>query len=350
VLVFSHGLGGSYNTYSYLLGSLASCGVVCIAPEHRDQSAPISIIQKPDGTSSTVKYKALSHEPSPEVLRARNAQFGIRLWELELLYTALSDLNDGREHKNLVDADAPSLKNQLDLRPSRVTWAGHSFGAATMVQFLKSVFWHQSVPNGNADSRSLKLERLYSPSENSALQQQITAKSPLALLDLWTMPLRGDETKWLWERPLPCYASGNPATTNVLAIMSETFQKWTTILERTKAVLSQEPAKAEMSSRSSTLSSHQPLLFYAPKTAHLSQSDFCILFPWLTKRWMGAEEPERTLLLNTRAILQLLRENRISVESVKLKDSKGLQEPTLDDAAVLARDGNIQGWVHLPID
>lgn len=38
-MVFSHGLGGSRNSYCHLLGSLASHGVVVVAAEHRDGSA-----------------------------------------------------------------------------------------------------------------------------------------------------------------------------------------------------------------------------------------------------------------------------------------------------------------------
>ena len=353
MLVFSHGLGGSCNAYSYLLGSLASCGVVCIAPEHRDQSAPVSIIRQPDGGRKSVWYKRLSHEPTPEVLRERNTQLRVRLWELELVYTALSKLNDGQGLKNLADEAAPSLADKLDLGSARVTWAGHSFGAATAIQFVKSIFWHQSVPTPNSKERSRsRFQSLYTPSDNSALRKQITPQSPLVLLDLWTMPLRGDQTLWLFERPLPCFAASDSAKSNVLSIMSEEFYKWTAALDRQKAVLSENPAEREANSKLSSArsSSGGPRLFYAPKTAHLSQSDFGVLFPWATKRWLRAEEPERTLLLNTRAILQLLRENQISVESISLDENPSSDEPALEDPSILAKDGNVQGWVPIPID
>lgn len=351
VVVFSHGLGGSCNTYSHLLGSLASCGVVCVAPEHRDQSAPVSIIRQADGSKKSVRYKKLSHDPNPEVLSGRNAQLRIRLWELELLYTALSSLNMGTELKNLAESGAPSLTGKVDLRPSKVSWAGHSFGAATMVQFVKSVFWHQSVPNAKGESRRRsRFESLYTPAEDSALKAQITSGSPVVLLDLWTMPLRGDTTLWLWEKPLPCYAGDGPAKNNVLAIMSEEFYKWTSLLDRQKAVLSRHPADHERSRGSCRISSGGPRLFYAPKTAHLSQSDIGVLFPWATKKWMHAEEPERTLLLNTRAILQLMRENKISVEGIKLEESVQRDEPALDDSSILAERGNIQRWASVSID
>jgi len=325
--------------------------VVCIAPEHRDQSAPVSIIRHADGSRKSVRYKRLSHDSNPEVLRGRNTQLRIRLWELELLYTALGSLNKGQDLKNLADGGVPNLTEKLDLRPSKVTWVGHSFGAASVVQFVKSVFWHQTVPIANGESRSRSLfEALYVPAENAALKEQITADSPIVLLDLWTMPLRGDATLWLWEKPLPCYAAGASPKQNVLAIMSEEFHKWTTLLDRVKAVLSNTPAEQEQSKELGGASSDGPRRFYAPKTAHLSHSDFGVLFPWATRKWLHAEEPERTLLLNTRAILQLLRENQISVESMKLEENAGADAPTLNDPLILAQHGNIQGWVPVGID
>jgi platelet-activating factor acetylhydrolase len=355
VLAFSHGLGGSCNAYSHLLGSLASCGVICVAAEHRDQSAPVSIIRNADGSRRSIRYSKISHEPSPEVLRERNVQLRIRLWELELLYTALSALNKGKTMTNLAEGGVPSLRGKLHLAPSKVTWAGHSFGAATMVQFVKSIFWHQALPkaNGKASGESQggsKFEPLYIPAENSHLKSQITPNSPLVLLDLWTMPLRSETTQWLWEKPLPCYASDGPPKNNVLGIMSDQFYQWTTLLERQKALLSSKPADHGKPSMSSGGVSAGPRLFYAPNTAHLSQSDFGVLFPWATKKWLKAEEPERTLLLNTRAILQLLRENGILVESIKMGEEAEGDELTLDDSSILADHGNIQGWASVAID
>jgi platelet-activating factor acetylhydrolase len=353
VVVFSHGLGGSCNAYSHLLGSLASCGVICVAPEHRDQSAPVSIIRHADGSRRSVRYSKISHEPSAEVLRERNSQLRVRLWELELLYTALSTLNKGKAMTNLADSGAPELAEKLHLTPSKVTWAGHSFGAATMVQFVKSVFWHQALPKANDESRGRsKFESLYTPAENSELKEQITPDSPLVLLDLWTMPLRGETTQWLFDKPLPCYAKDGPPKNNVLGIMSDQFYQWSTLLERQKALFSRNPAdhENEKSRTSHGGVSGGPRLFYAPNTAHLSQSDFGVLFPWATKKWLKAEEPERTLLLNTRAILQLLRENGISVESIKMGEEAKGDELALDDSSILADHGNIQGWASVALD
>lgn len=220
-----------------------------------------------------------------------------------------------------------------------------------MIQFVKSVFWHEALPKAKGESRRRSnLESLYTPAENSDLKEQITPISPVVLLDLWTMPLRGDTTQWLWAKPLPCYATEGPPKNNVLGIMSDQFYQWTTLLERQKALLSSDPAGHESSRMSNGAVSGGPRLFYAPNTAHLSQSDFGVLFPWATKKWLRAEEPERTLLLNTRAILQLLRENGISVESIKMSENAEGDELTLKDSSILADHGNIQGWAPVAID
>lgn len=120
VMVFSHGLGGSRNAYSHLVGSMSSHGVVVIAPDHRDGSAPISFIRDTSAVSPvkhgsekhhhrsspsvkrSIPYKALSHTPSREVEDGRNEQLRIRLWELGLAHELLLKLDQGANLTNLV--------------------------------------------------------------------------------------------------------------------------------------------------------------------------------------------------------------------------------------------------------
>ncbi|KIW70129.1 hypothetical protein PV04_02430 [Phialophora macrospora] len=256
LVIFSHGLGGNYNAYSAVCAALASFGIVCAAPEHRDQSAPMSIVRSADGRkSTTIPYQKHPHAPTAKVLNARNAQLRIRLWELEQLFTVLTSLNEGKDFSNYAVAgtktkSGPPLKNVLDLRPGHVTWAGHSFGACTTVQFVKSVYYHQHLPSfkdtefeNDSDWRPL-----YKAIENGELVRQITPESPLILLDLWAMPLRAGLTRWLWERPLPCYdrklPDGKTPATNVVAIVSSEFYKWPELINRMKAALSARPAEA----------------------------------------------------------------------------------------------------------
>lgn len=406
LLVFSHGLGGNCQTYSSILGSLASCGVVCVAPEHRDGSAPISIVKSAPGeVQRTIPYQKHSHAPSPEVLDARNAQLRIRLWELDLTYAALKAMNEGKTFTNYADSQMKhqSWSRMLDLQPGHVSWAGHSFGAATMTQFVKSIFYHRFLPT------SVKDTPLYAAQADGDLVAQITSESPVALLDLWTMPLRGQLTEWLWDRPMPCWSRPKSSQTrpNTVAIMSAEFYKWTDLLNRTRALLSERPRQAmkvleekhprvkkapsidelpevstseptlqiselnkrtgqEASSTSSSRSvsptgsqstspsssqtslaqteqengSNAPQLYLIPQTAHLSQSDFGPLFPSLIKYFMKAIEPEETIKLNVRAILATMRGQGLPVSGLVQGDDRIL------DGARLARE---KRWVKIPL-
>lgn len=380
VMVFSHGLGGSFNGYSFIASSLASYGMVVVSPEHRDGSAPVSIIRNADGPSTRINYQHLSHTPTLEVLDARNEQLRVRLWELDLLHQALLNLDEGKKMTNLAMKkgeskveDAPTFESKLNVHePGKISWAGHSFGAATVVQFLKSVFWRvEPFSRGKSAVPHLaQYQPLYEPEVESKLASQITPKSPLVLLDLWTMPLWGEKTRWLWERPLPCYADGTSGGNNVLAIMSEEFFKWASLLERTKRVLSRDPSQTEADSEDNAeRRSPGPRLFYVLKSAHLSQSDFGLLFPWLMRKWVGAEEPERTMRLNLRAILQMLRESGLRVEPPTKFDMEANEDEededgfvTLEaedfsnaeeveqDLGILAKSGKIRGWISVRLD
>jgi hypothetical protein len=471
--IFSHGLGGNFNTYSAVCTSLASFGIVCVAPEHRDGSAPVTLIRSVDAdaeqgkqklSTMSIGYQRHPHTATAEVLNSRNAQLRIRLWELEQSFTVLASLNSGDKtftnyaspESTTPTTDSSFLKDALDMRPGRVTWVGHSFGAATMVQFVKSVYYHQSLPSlkGTPYENDLDWRPLHKPSSNSDLVKQITPESPMALLDLWAMPLRSDLTSWLWERPLPCHDRKSPnreeegaqghVTPNVVAVVTAEFHKYTDLLNRMKAALSINPPEAmaalerrqhpsqEPSSRkrtmptppnkaafdpemadaradddgaalddaelnaerlslppsaaSSTLSSRasspcpsqdsvssnssvesspsadessrpsasssttsitpsldisspnkysfspvEPKLYLIPDSAHLSQSDFGVLFPRLTRYLMNAQEPVETINLNVRAILAVMRGVGLEVEPYRSPEADGKKERTMDE-------------------
>lgn len=371
VVIFSHGLGGNANAYSSICGNLASCGIVVFAPEHRDGSCPIAFAKTKRsnsiGTAYRVPYQRHAHRPDPEVLEARNKQLRIRLWEFELLYGAITALNHGKEFDTFSASSPPSFVSKLNLTPGFVTWAGHSFGSATIVQFVKSIFYHEYLPMPPQDS-SDNWTPLYKPSANHALLEQITPQSPLILLDLWTMPLRGYLTEWLWAKPLPCYANNDRQTSNVLGIMSTEFTGYSELITRMKALLSKEPVAAleklesanssetssiesspsSSNSSSDTLTnvSKEPLLFTTPQSAHLSQSDFGPLFPYVNKRFLKVDDPDMKIQINTRAILQAMRMSGIEVGSVlpeKLEETQGWDE------AILAGDEK-SGFVRMRLD
>ncbi len=362
VMVFSHGLGGSKNAYSHICGSVSSHGMVVIAPEHRDGSAPISFVQNPDGKSKAVDYRPMPHTPSKEVEEGRNAQLKIRLWELDLIHEAILKLDRGENVPNLAaealhddrktfsQGELSMFAFNLDVHtPGSISWSGHSFGAATIYQFVKSVFYRPT------ESTPASYQPLYVPSDSSPITEQITPSSPISLLDTWCLPLRTAQTEWLWKQPLPCYAPGGPGGSHLVAILSEAFFKWRGNLIQTKHALSADPS----AEHPSALHHSPPNIFYPIASAHLSQSDFGVLFPWLTKKVLKADDPARTLRLNTRAILEAERRAGIEIadtSSADMEDEAGLKLSIRGDRAsigqdrkILASDGSVRGWIALKL-
>lgn len=321
VMIFSHGLAGSRNAYSHLAGSIASHGVIVIAPEHRDGSTPISYIRDVPTVSATgeksavkhskrtIRYRKIPHVPSPEVEAGRTAQLKTRMWELGCIHDSLLKIGEGKLISNLNTSSVSLLPfaNKMEvLKPGSIIFAGHSFGAATVAQFVKSTYYSPKTSEAPAS-----YQPIFTPSSRSAIAEQITPETPLILLDMWCLSLRASTTRWLWNKPLPCYAPSGPGGAGLLAVESETFFKWRVHLKATKAFLSPNPSDAsqtvEMDGRPG------PSIFYATASAHLNQSDFGLLFPYVTKKMFACEEPERLMTLNVRAILQLLRSRGVTV-------------------------------------
>jgi platelet-activating factor acetylhydrolase len=327
-MIFSHGLGGSRNAYSHLLGSIASHGVVVIASEHRDGSTPITYIRStasvPDTEKScfggskkrVIQYNRMSHTPSPAVEAGRNAQLRIRLWELGLIHDSILKIDVGTKITNLNTDSAPlsMLANILDVHTAgKIIFAGHSFGAATVAQLIKSTYY---APQNSTAPPSY--ETLFSPSSRSSIVSQVTSRTPLVLLDMWCLPLRAKSTRWLWDQPLPCYAPGGSGGSSLLAVESHDFYKWRLHLKATKRFLGPNPSSDEYDFKNGEIS--EPNFFYVETSAHLSQSDFGLLFPWVIRKVFQAEEPERVMRLNIRAVLQLLRENSIPIAATSQAD------------------------------
>ncbi|KAF4977271.1 hypothetical protein FZEAL_6159 [Fusarium zealandicum] len=323
-MIFSHGLGGGRNSYSYIAGSLASHGVAVICPEHRDGSAVASYVRIPEernGTITsngriTIPYQKISHDVNPEVYLAREAQLRIRCWELGLLHHAILAVDRGSPYTNL-NRSTPSLEKfvgKLNIHePGSIIFAGHSFGAATTTQFLKSIFYA-----GHSEVAAIE-KPIFVPAEGSEIRQQITEKTITMLLDMWCFPLMAPNSAPLFNLPMHVYADNAtaPGGKAILAVESEHFFKWTEHLNVKARVLSPDPtAKVvtpQLFERPSGIKMPEPHFFYVMNSAHLNQSDFGILFPWLTKKIFEAEQPERALRLNLRAQLQVLRENDVPV-------------------------------------
>ena len=355
-MIFSHGLGGTQNAYGHLTGSLASHGMVVVAPEHRDGSAPISFIRSTDGSPpKAVDYRALPHKPSPEVDEARNKQLEIRLWELGLIHEALLKLDSSPAQLHNVVAPSSShsdlismFANALDVHtPGRISFSGHSFGATSIIQFVKSVYYHESPPSNGYTP-------LYRPNPDSPVVSQVTPSTPVTLLDLWALPLLSSRASYLWSKPLPAYDLRQGS--RPLAILSEAFFKWTANLRETKRAISPPIGK-------NFALEANPHIFYPIASAHLSQSDFGPLFPWATRKVFKAEDPERTMRLNVRAILESLRRSGVQVADTSALDMESsnsdipAEQPDgkqashlVQDHKILATDGSIKGWIAIPLD
>ncbi|KAG5939619.1 hypothetical protein E4U53_007758 [Claviceps sorghi] len=363
-MIFSHGLGGGRNSYSYIAGSLASHGVVVVCPEHRDGSAVVSFIRtasqpsSPSPSSHThrvVPYKRISHQVTPEVYEAREDQLRIRMWEMGLIHDAILAINQGRSltNLNLTTPTLAHLAGRLDVHePGRIIFGGHSFGATTMHQFLKCNYY-ADVPEVAAMKTPL-----YSPARGSTIRKQITDKNVTMLLDMWCLPIMAPNSAPLSKLPLPVYAHvpTAPGGTALLAVESEAFHNWTEHLHVKAKLLSPDPTRKtvtpQLHARPSGIPLPEPNFFYVVGSAHLSQSDFGILFPWLTKKIFDADQPERALRLNLRAQLQLLRANGFPVarthpddlvEGAAAADERPGGIP--DDKAIFARGGGaVDHW------
>ncbi|KAF2271265.1 uncharacterized protein EI97DRAFT_438000 [Westerdykella ornata] len=346
VMIFSHGLGGSRNAYSHIVGSLASHGMVVIAPDHRDGSSPISFVHTPGEKEELkrVEYKKIAHKASTEVYESRDEQLRIRLWELGLIHDALLKIDERVALSNVAEdhkkhGGLTMFAHKLNVHePGSISFAGHSFGAASMVQFIKSIYYRP-------DSQEPGYKPLFTPSSSSPLVRQVTPTTPVILLDLWTLPIQSPATAWLRNHPMPCYDSPTTGGSNLLSILSDAFFKWKANLEETKHIVA-KPAGADPNQPG-------PHLFYPIASAHLSQSDFGVLFPWLTTKVFGAKEPERVLKLNVRAILQVLRNGGVEVADTSIRDMELDEEDAasrkvLHDERILSRKkDSVRGWVSL---
>jgi platelet-activating factor acetylhydrolase len=138
VMVFSHGLGGSRNAYSQWCGSMASHGIFVAAIEHRDGSAPISIVNVPSTKQSSVPYRRIT-EYNEHTRDYRTSQLAQRTYEVSKLVGLLRDINHGKlegvtdDKKGLLDM----FKGLLNTKKGEFIMAGHSFGAATTVAACK---------------------------------------------------------------------------------------------------------------------------------------------------------------------------------------------------------------------
>jgi platelet-activating factor acetylhydrolase len=298
LIIFSHGLGGTRTCYSSLCGEFASNGFVVVSLEHRDGSGPRTLVtHAPSGPGSRECSHASGHiqhrqkdmhrsydrvdfihptsdkhdvNPGHHVDRElRNAQIDLRLAEIEEAYKIMLDICAGDGEKiatrNLkvpgaVGASKAGLKGinwsawKDRFWTTNVTMVGHSFGATTTIEVLRQKKRFDHITQG-------------------------------IIYDVWGMPLRptAEERESRIRVPL-------------LGINSEAFMYWNENFEVAKTVVQEAQETG-----------HPAWLMTVRGTVHISQSDFCILYPHLADYLMKMTiNPIRAIDLNIDASLEYL--------------------------------------------
>ncbi len=298
LIIFSHGLGGTRTCYSSVCGEFASQGFVVVALEHRDGSGPRTFVTHPESTPGNLQRKeskgdtihkktnhrkgydqidfifaqADKHDTTPGHQidhELRNAQVDLRLAEVDEAYRIMLDICAGLGDKvaarnlrvmpaigasraGLTGVDWSCWKDRFHV--GGVTMIGHSFGATAAIEVLRQKRRFSYVTQG-------------------------------VIYDVWGMPVRptAEERDSRIRVPL-------------LGINSEAFMYWKDNFKIAKNVTME-----------ALETGHPAWLMTIRGTVHISQSDFCILYPrlasWLMKSTI---DPIRAIDLNIDASLEFL--------------------------------------------
>ena len=298
LIMFSHGMGGSRTAYSSVCGEFASYGFVVCAVEHRDGSGARTFVNHPkEGLGSRqereetgnidhyhkntkkpydvvdyIKPKDDPHDTTPghkTDTELRSAQIDLRLAEIEEAHQCMVEICEGRgaelAKKNLRfkgSAGASSLEMRgVDwslwkgrFYTTEVTAIGHSFGSATTVEILRHQDRFQWVSQG-------------------------------IIYDMWGMAVRPLESN-------PDHRISVP----LLQVSSEAFMYWKANWEIANTITREAQERGNVT-----------WLMTVRGTVHLSQSDFCILYPHLASMMLkAAMDPTRAIDLNIDASLDFL--------------------------------------------
>jgi platelet-activating factor acetylhydrolase len=302
VIIFSHGLGCSRNTYSTICGELASYGFVVAAVEHRDGSGARTFVHLPEDSTVSEQDSCrdlnVNHlrQPRPSGRRSnrknyrvdylypkdnaqdtspqnpdgvdtalRSAQIEMRLAEIAEVHHVLSRINDGFGHE-IARANLRRKPRHDDnvvwqdwkggmLVERGVTVMGHSFGGATSVQAAR------------ADS--------------------LPWVGQCILLDAWgpaTPPPASDSSRHRITKPIVCIAS-------------EAFMLWEANFEALSDICREAQDEGA------------PCWMLTIKgSTHLSQSDYGLLYPGVLSWLMNTlVEPRRVVYLSIAAAMEFLK-------------------------------------------
>jgi platelet-activating factor acetylhydrolase len=136
IVIYSHGLGGTSDTYSYQTMALASQGYVVLAINHQDGSAPV--VERVDGSLLTFDFeipgvKEADDEMKTEYYRARRSRTNLRVRELVASTEKLLEMNE----KDLPELKELNLSLKGRLQTDHTLFMGHSFGGATVLTAAK---------------------------------------------------------------------------------------------------------------------------------------------------------------------------------------------------------------------
>ncbi|EME48782.1 hypothetical protein DOTSEDRAFT_67731 [Dothistroma septosporum NZE10] len=141
VIIFSHGMASSRNSYTQYCGELASRGYIVAAIEHRDGSGPGTMIMNKTDSRPFFHVSPEMLDPAPEISDFKTMQLEMRQAEVEETVRILRAVNDGQGaevHKSnarMEGQDLAEFKGRLML--DRIVVGGHSFGATLALQTLK---------------------------------------------------------------------------------------------------------------------------------------------------------------------------------------------------------------------
>ena len=295
LILFSHGLGGNRTCYSSICGEFASHGFIVCAVEHRDGSGPRSLVNHPTMSSekqaeaqengqygkhgsASKNYDMVDfifsmddkYDTSPDHEidhELREAQIDLRLAELDEAYHIMTQISEGKggkfKERNLRKRGVPGASSQgLDgvdfttfssrLHCDNVTMIGHSFGSATTVEMLRR-------------------------------SEHFPYISQAIIYDIWGMVVRDAKPGHEIKRP-------------ILGINSEAFMYWDANFDVAETVIREARA------------AKQPAwLMTVRGTVHISQSDFCVLYPHIASGIMKMTmNPIRAIDVNIDASLDFL--------------------------------------------
>lgn len=303
LFIFSHGLGGSRTVYSSLCGEFASYGFIVVALEHRDGSGPRTYINHPkdvnlENVDPEMRKVINDHDPkarkrgyhkvdyifpkdnpydtSPNNPKGldwdlRTAQMQLRLAEIEEAYHIMGEIHAGRgaeiakrnlRKKGYIASSSRGLEGidwstwKDSFRLEDVTVLGHSFGAATTVELLRSGKRFPHVRQG-------------------------------IIYDIWGAAVRTP------DNPIDSHIS-----VPLLALNSEAFSYWPSNFRTVDSLVAEARSDPHAA---------PAWLLTVRGTIHISQSDFSLLYPKLCAFLLRAmANPRRALDVNVSATFEFL--------------------------------------------